>query len=290
MQWRILNDHRALMAWTADKLAQKSYAAHVRANDENAKSLKIPATFWAGTEAEDLARHAGALPSDWVFKPNHSCGRFRIYGNTDNSSADPDWNEIADIARQWMAPDEEIKVFGHFAYGRARRLLIAEERVGSVGNPPIDVRILCFDGRSHSAFSVIGHIGDPGWSAAYLDGSLNRIRAGLIGSSELGLEEQHPIDQIRPAIKEEILRVAQSLAAPFDFVRVDLYVSENEIWLGELTTYSGSGLRKVDATLDTERGKAWRLPNLAASDPRESEWRALLTTAPELSLPKPKNV
>jgi len=283
MQWRILNDHRARISWTADKLAQKSYAARVRANDEKVRNLKISATYWIGTEAEDLKQLAKQLPRNWVFKPNHSCGRFRIYGDAGSGQARPEWNEINHLAQEWMRPDEEIKVFGHFAYGRARRLLIAEERIGDATSLPVDIRILCFDGSAHSAFSLTGHIGDPGRNVAYFDGSLRRVRGGNTNNAELDLGARHPIDQVPLTMKQEILRIAQGLSEPFDFARVDLYVTGSEIWFGELTTYSGSGLRRVDATLDAERGKAWRLPNLDAADPREGEWRALLSTAPALA-------
>jgi len=42
-----------------------------------------------------------------------------------------------------------------------------------------------------------------------------------------------------PSNYKEMIRVAESLAAGFDFIRVDLYNIENKIFFGELTPYPG---------------------------------------------------
>ncbi len=45
----------------------------------------------------------------------------------------------------------------------------------------------------------------------------------------------------KPIIYEQLLRCAQTLATPFPFVRVDLFMIENKIYFNELTFYSGGG-------------------------------------------------
>lgn len=42
--------------------------------------------------------------------------------------------------------------------------------------------------------------------------------------------------------KDELVAIAEKLAAPFDFVRVDLYENEGKILFSELTFHSGGGL------------------------------------------------
>ena len=42
--------------------------------------------------------------------------------------------------------------------------------------------------------------------------------------------------------KDELIRLAEKLSAPFDFVRVDLYENSNKILFSELTFHSGGGL------------------------------------------------
>ena len=46
----------------------------------------------------------------------------------------------------------------------------------------------------------------------------------------------------RPACFEQMLEVARCLSKPFPQVRVDLYESEGQVWFGELTFTSLSGM------------------------------------------------
>lgn len=44
---------------------------------------------------------------------------------------------------------------------------------------------------------------------------------------------------------DEIIQMAQKLAKPFDFVRVDFYIAERGIFFSELTFHSGGGIRPI---------------------------------------------
>lgn len=46
-------------------------------------------------------------------------------------------------------------------------------------------------------------------------------------------------DDPKPALLGEMLHVAQELSAPFPFVRVDMYSTESEMRVGELTFFPG---------------------------------------------------
>lgn len=56
----------------------------------------------------------------------------------------------------------------------------------------------------------------------------------------------HFEDRTVPANHEEIVQVAEKLAAPFDFVRVDLYNVDQHIYFSELTFFSGGGFVPFD--------------------------------------------
>ena len=47
---------------------------------------------------------------------------------------------------------------------------------------------------------------------------------------------------VRPACFERMCKTAKALAKPFEFVRVDLYEVDNEIFFGELTFSPGAGM------------------------------------------------
>ena len=81
-----------------------------------------------------------------------------------------------------------------------------------------------------------------------------------------------------------MLRIASSIAAPFDWIRVDFYVDDEMLWFGELTLYGAGGLYVIDQENNERFGALWSLPDLSAPDPREAEWRALLAGTPKGTL------
>lgn len=274
MQWRIINDRRPVMRWSADKLAQKEYVRRLIARTPEISYVRIPATYWVGTDVDELHALArdGRLPDRWVFKPNHSCTRVRIYGPTPTEVVAPDWGELRALGRSWARFDEEAMAMGHWAYAHARVALIAEERVGGIERP-LEIKVLCFDGRAHSLMAQ-EEIGTPAWRVAYYRPDFTRIRSGW--RLEVGMDADDVTAGFSADLRARIIRAAEIIAAPFDFVRVDFYVHGGEVWLGELTTYSGAGLVAVDREIDLDRGAHWRLPDLRAHDPREGEWNDLL--------------
>ncbi len=61
-----------------------------------------------------------------------------------------------------------------------------------------------------------------------------------------------------------MLELAAELGRGFDHIRIDLYVADGEIWFGEFTPYSWSGLHPLlPAEVDEQWGAYWRLPDLS---------------------------
>jgi len=268
MQWRIINDHRSLIKWTADKLAQKQHVRDV--SDAANLGVRVPLTYWAGGDAEDLVRAADAFPGGWVMKPNHSSSRYRLY---DDGPVGVDADEIRRLVPQWIQRDEEELVYGNWAYAHARHLVIAEERVGSAVTPPIDVKLYCYAGRAQVIFNTYD-LHTPTWRAAYYTPELVRTQVGFF--SEIPLDVQTPFDTLPKELRARVVPIAEAIAAPFDQVRVDLYIADGAIWFGELATYSSSGLIKVDPDVDRERGRLWSLPDLRSGAADDARWERLL--------------
>ena len=68
----------------------------------------------------------------------------------------------------------------------------------------------------------------------------------------------------KPGCFEEMVRIAETLAAPFPFVRVDLYVEHGKPLLGEMT-FTPAGCLQADYPGDTEL-RLGELIDLAAID------------------------
>lgn len=237
VNWRIVNDRRSLIAFTCDKLQAKEYAA--------ARGVRGPATLWAGTDLSELP--VIGLPRRWVLKPNHRSGLV-YFGN-----GSANLEELSKVTKGWL--DEECwHLYGEWAYSQARRCFIVEEWIGSLesGAPP-DYKFFVMNGRAELVFV------DSDRSAGC------RRRLYTRDWQPLEVELYYPKGPIDPRPKnyDELLAAAESLGSDFDFIRVDLFNCDGEIYFGELTPYPGSGCSKfVPADFDTYLGKLWTLPIL----------------------------
>jgi len=276
LNWRAINDHRALMSFTSDKLAAKEYvrgAAHA-----HNLSVRIPESYWVGTNVGELAAFASQLPARWVLKPNHSCGRVKLM----DSTAKPiDWERLARETSRWTEVDDEYAVRGHWSYGQARRLLIAEERLGTGDHAPDDLKIEAYGGEPAFTFWTTGRSrGAVRYSNLKMDGT--RLIWGH--PSEEPADSPIPLEELHPEVRNVAVALTRAAAAPFDQLRVDGYGINGEYWFGELTAYPAAGLGAISETTDAWLGGLWQLPDLSAPDPREAEWRALLEGVPKGTL------
>ena len=280
LQWRIINDRRAILGVACDKLASKEYAR--RLSLAAGLHLRIPETLWVGDTPHSFSLIQEKLPPRWVLKPNHSSSRFRIL---DTTLEQIDWEDIYRAIERWARRDEEELVYGHFGYGIARHFVFAEERIGSDEYPPATLRASVADGEIIGcSYSFGTHHPDnasPRKSFRY-DSLLNRVNEDVVGVPAAA-DESSTIDSMSADKKHHLIKLIKVLAGDLDYVRVDLYVEE-EIWFGELTMYSGSGLMNIPESRMQEIAKAWNLPNLNNLEPRNLEWLGLLTDHPAGSL------
>lgn len=241
--WRILHDRRDELVWTCDKQRMKQHAA------ERSPGVAIPQTLWFGTDLEALERIE--LPDRWILKPNHRCGSLVHRG-----SGQPDAARLVRETHGWLG-GRQSTALGEWAYDAARRAFLVEEWLGEAdGSPPGDYKVYLFDGvpafievtaDRFSSFREV--LVAPDW----------RPFEASYGDPALELPE-------RPALWDELLRVASEIAAGFDFLRVDLYVARGRVWFGEVTPYSAGGLDPfTDRRIDERLGAMWRLPELDAT-------------------------
>ena len=272
MQWRIINDRRPLLAWTTDKLAQKSYVNQLKAVHTELADLSVPETYWIGQHVDELRQLATNLPARFVIKPNHSSGRFLAI-NSDTAAVD--WDAVERVVSSWVRRDEEELVLGHWPYGQARHLLIAEERIGSAATISSEMRGWVFDGvlRQLTRFDVGLRA-----SATY-NRTFNRIASSR--TIEVPLDQNNHFDTLIPEAKERLVKMMEIIGEPFDHMRVDVFVEGSQFIFNELSPFAFGGLAHYpNPDFDTERGSFWSLPDLTADDPTASAWEALLKESP----------
>jgi hypothetical protein len=245
INWRILKDRREILSWTCDKLAMKDYASKVQGT--SSLDLRVPRTLWMGTDVRELANVE--FPKHWVFKPNHRANGQVFFGH-----GQPDITALEEISRPWLRPTEATRMH-EWAYLKARPLLLVEDFLGVPGVPPSDYKFYVFAGEVAGVEVHAGRYHDhrirwysPDWSP--LDVTFVNY--------ELGPAEATP-----PSNFKEMLEIASELGRPFDFMRVDLYNVDGDIFFGELTPYPASGIdRFVPDSFDDELGAKWKLPVL----------------------------
>jgi hypothetical protein len=244
VNWRILRDRREILKWTCDKLAMKDYASSVqRATDHG---LRISRTLWSGTNLGELENVE--LPEHWVLKPNHQSGLV-FFGH-----GRPDIPALQKTAEGWLRPTTGVDLH-EWAYLKARPLLLAEELLGVPGSPPADYKFYVFAGEV-AAIEVHTDRFTKHSLRYYLpDWRPLEVRVGNFPLS--------PTEAAPPTNFEKMVAIAGELGRSFDFMRVDLYDVDGDVFFGEVTPYPGSGIDPfVPASFDRELGAKWELPAL----------------------------
>jgi hypothetical protein len=238
VNWRVVHDRRPLIGQLGDKLAMKEHAARVL------PALRVPRVLWAGTDVAELS--GLDLPERWVLKPNHGTMRVHV------GAGRPDVAELTRTTTGWL--DEPLfRDRGEWVYSQARRLLLVEEFLGS-GEPPADHKFPVFGGRVELVQVDTGRFGTHRRRLYTRDWTPVDVREAVAPG---------PVTP-PPASLDEMLEVAEALGADFDFIRVDLYDVDGQVWFGELTPCPGGGLDRFDPELDRVLGAAWQLPPRSA--------------------------
>ena len=132
------------------------------------------------------------------------------------------------------------------------QVIVEEMLAGPEGSIPDDYKFFVFHGTCHFIQVDTGRFDSrthdfftPGWEHLDLSG---------------GLPWADPV-QDPPERLEEMIGIAEKLAAETDFVRVDLYHLPDRIVFGELTSYPAGGDSPFNPpSWDAEFGSRWTVP------------------------------
>jgi len=241
-QWIKLHDHNPLYTRCSDKYLMREFVAEVVGEQHLVPLLGV----------YDDARKIDfdALPAGFAIKANHGSGWNLIIRD---KNKDFDRRAVVTRCNKWLAKNYYVNN-REWQYKNIKPLLVVEELLlDSRGELPADYKIHCFDhGRAdvvigviHGRFANCKHdIYDERWRK--LDVSFNYPQ------SEEGVPRPEPLP--------EMVGLARRLAEPFPYVRVDLYVLGDRIYVGELTLTPGSGYhRLVPESTDLEWGSRFQV-------------------------------
>lgn len=239
-----ITDRNPLLIVTSDKLKVREYVRR-KLGDLDAEKILIPQFFISETGRD--------IPNkDWDFefflKANHASGFNKLI------AAGTDPKEVQQLAVNWLLKSYG-QVLHEWAYRDIPRRIICEKVLRNEnGSIPMDIKFHFFNGRVKMISMLSDRFGDD--SIVFTDENLVEIPgAQLCGAKKM--------DQIPRIIHyDEMKRIGEVFAADFNYCRVDFYSVGSNIYLGELTHYSGSGINRFDDfDTDLALGELWKPEN-----------------------------
>jgi hypothetical protein len=263
VHYKMLRDHRPIVAAWADKVAVREYV------ERTAGKELLTGAYAVADDLADVDR--ATLPRNFVVKVNHACGGVVLVtdavapGTALPPSMDDwtyflvhpdslDWDHLTGAVRAWLGRVYGGGRYREWAYAAiAPKVLVEELLVTQGGAVPADYKLFTFDGvvrivqvDSNRHDEHRQNLFTPDWSP---------MAATLAAPT---LDPPPP----RPATLERMIDVAQRLAGDIDFVRVDLYDVDGRIVFGEMTSYPlGGGTRFEPPSMETLVGSWWRVPD-----------------------------
>jgi hypothetical protein len=208
----------------ADKLAVRDFVRQRVGSDI------LNQIFWTGFTLSEARKNP--LPRRFVIKANHGSGCNYIVNDVDQI----DWDDVEHQSQRWLETDYSM-ICGESQYRWIKPTLFIEEFLeGEDGQVPVDYKFFCFNGR-----------------VEFIQVDSNRFishRQTFYGRNfdQLPISFGYPIDEghnKKPGCFDDMIMIAECLAAGEPFLRVDLYDVGRPVF-GELTLTPGAGCDKFD--------------------------------------------
>lgn len=240
---RIFYDRDPRLKIVCDKLAVRNII-----RERVGESFLVPLLgTWDNPDEIDWS----VLPDRFVLKPSHSSGPIALVLN----KTDRDPGALTEQAREWLRHDYFDVAF-EWGYRDVPRRLIAERLLtGPDGNAPVEAHVLTFGGRGALIRVLTGVKSTPQRQNSWYD------RAGTRLGNFAGGFDLSPAELSRQDVADLIV-AAERAAVGFDHIRVDFYLTDAGLKIGELTPYHMGG-RMVWRTRahDEVLGRVWQEPH-----------------------------
>jgi hypothetical protein len=236
---RMLHNRDPLLTLISDKLRIREYVSQKIGSDN-----LIP-LLWSGENPEEIPFEE--LPMSFVIKANHGCDYNIIVIDKKQLNLPETKSQLKKWLRENFGRDKFLGI--SWGYKNVKPRIIVEAYIGDK-KAPLDYKFYCFAGRFE--FFKIDFDRFEAHSEKFFDRDLNKLDL-----FEKGLRQYHGKIEL-PHNFNDMVRVAESLAKGFNFIRVDLYSIGGKIFFSELTPYPGGVSAKfVPDIYDYAFGKKW---------------------------------
>ena len=262
--YKMFHDRNPVMTILADKLAVREYVSS-RIDDKYLVRL-----LWSGSDLNDFQTITNLR--NYVVKPNHGSHaavivselasaeqtlpktvRFSRWSQYILNPESVNLPSLVALTKYWMKLNYywEPNKLPEWAYLQIQpRIMVEELLVGPKLGVPDEFRFFMIHGKCELIYRFSNRFGNEELTLFNPDGT---IREG----SYLGLSSR--LENLKmPFEFSEMLTIAEKLSKDLDFIRVDLYITNQGIKFSELTNYPMGGLRKFSPrNLEGQLAKKW---------------------------------
>ena len=216
-----------------DKLQARGYV------ERTIGSRHLSTIAWAGNNPDQAPLEAHS-EGGWIAKTNHGCGGHRLINPGDQTALRQHLHQQLAQNYYWLALEAQ--------YYRIKPQAYIEKLVqGTEKTTPLNYRLWCFQGIAKLIQVDDGSPCNPFYSPEW-----EPLELSYRGGQQAQYQCKPPNNLGR------LLSLAETLAAPFGFVRVDLYSLAEQITFSELTfTPLAGDLWLQPASWDHELGECW---------------------------------
>jgi hypothetical protein len=260
-------DRNPVLPVISDKLRVRDYIKQVL-GDKEAERMLIP-LLHVTDRPENIP--FDTLSGEYIIKPNHASGRLILKEIIDGSvrykiirdkntttlfDSTKSRAEVIDVCRTWLISPYGFKHY-EWAYQKIKRKIIIEKLLrDSSGKLPTEYKFMVFNGKCYYITVVYDR---------FINKSLGRYTPEWKYIKNMNTWKHTRLAQYRqkPKNLQAMIDISELLAKPFDCIRVDLYLDDNHIYFGELTSYTAGGSEPYDPiSADFKLGSKWKIMSM----------------------------
>ncbi len=250
IMWMKLYYQNPLITRCADKFAVKDYVAEVIGPQYVVPNIGS----WDDPDDIDF----DALPDRFALKVNWSSGYNIIC--SDKSALDVE--KTRQTLKKWMKPDRNAYYqFFNWGFKHMKPVIFAEEYLEQVDKQVYDYKFFVCNGKVKMMFIATDRAGVNQLTHDFFTPDFQPLPI-----TYGGIRHADPLPP-KPRNYEKMIQLAEKLAKPFPFCRVDFYETGDDVFLGEMTFYPGGGILPFEPeSWDLELGSWIQLPEKMITD------------------------